>query len=69
MMKFHSIDSLVQGIETIISNDAERRKLSDADLQILNDCKEVLKKKKSITASDIVNVVTLLLKFFEIFTS
>lgn len=69
MVKFHSIDSLVQGIETIISNDAERRKLSDADLQILNDCKEVLKKKNSITASDIVNVVTLLLKFFEIFTS
>ena len=69
MVKFHSIDSLVQGIETIISNDAERRKLSDDDLQILNDCKEVLKKKNSITASDIVNVVTLLLKFFEIFTS
>lgn len=69
MVKFHSIDSLVQGIETIISNDAERRKLSNADLQILNDCKEVLKKKNSITASDIVNVVILLLKFFEIFTS
>lgn len=69
MVKFHSIDSLVQGIETIISNDAKRRKLSDADLQILNDCKEVLKKKNSITVNDILNVVSLLLKFFEIFTS
>lgn len=69
MEKFHSIDSLIQGIETIISNDAERRKLSDADLQVLKDCKEVLGKKNCITASDIVNVTAMLLRFFEIFTS
>lgn len=64
-----NIDSLIQGIETVIEN---RCSLSDKDLLILNEALNLLKnlkKKKGKTNEQIlqvvVEVVVLLSKFFK----
>ena len=68
ILQCQNIDSLIQGINTIIEN---RCSLSDEDVKILNDAKahlELLKRKKGKTNKDIlktlVKVVELLSKFF-----
>lgn len=68
MKNFHSKDSLIQGIETIISSDDKRRNLSETDLQILISCKEVLKERNELTAQTLIEVVIQLMRFFEVAT-
>lgn len=69
LIQYQNIDSLIQGIETIIEN---RCSLSDKDLLILNEALNLLKslkKKKGKTNEQIlqvvVEVVVLLSKFFK----